>query len=155
MVHNLRTRMLLNSVGQRGSRGNMTLIEVARTMLADSFLPNTFWAEAVSTTCYVLNRVLVTKPHNKTPYELLTGKIPAKASSTNLVNTVSIPISTASPHEGLSFFDPTNPEQDDSEIPPLEDIYQNSTDGIFTNSSYDDEGAVADFTNLENVVKML
>ncbi|GJR66024.1 putative ribonuclease H-like domain-containing protein [Tanacetum coccineum] len=352
-------------------RKNRTLIEAARTMLADSFLPNTFWAEAVSTACYVLNRVLVTKPHNKTPYELLTGKIPiisyirpfgchvtilntidhlgkfagksdegflvgyslqskafrvynletkrveenlhitflenkpnvvgrgptwlfdldyltdsmnyhpvrsenqanihagqqeanhhagtediidagdsekedesaqdcfvlpiwpsysstitpdlktdekregpreeeqvfldelerlkrqekeaneeaealrkefaqetenlviqagaakasstnifstvstpAKASSTNLVNTVSIPVSTASPHEGLSLSDPTNPEEDDSEIPPLEDIYQNSTDGIFTNSSYDDEGAVADFTNLETVVNV-
>ncbi|GJW93287.1 putative ribonuclease H-like domain-containing protein [Tanacetum coccineum] len=352
-------------------RKNRTLIEAARTMLADSFLPNTFWAEAVSTACYVLNRVLVTKPHNKTPYELLTGKIPiisyirpfgchvtilntidhlgkfagksdegflvgyslqskafrvynletkrveenlhitflenkpnvagkgptwlfdldyltdsmnyhpvrlenqanihagqqeanhnagtediidagdsekedesaqdcfvlpiwssysstitpdlktdekkegpreeeqafldelerlkrqekeaneeaealrkefaqetknlviqegaakasstnifstvstpAKASSTNLVNTVSIPVSTASPHEGLSFSDPTNPEQDDSEIPPLEDIYQNSSDGIFTTSSYDDEGAVADFTNLETVVNV-
>ncbi|GJR04935.1 putative ribonuclease H-like domain-containing protein [Tanacetum coccineum] len=57
-------------------RKNMTLIEAARTMLVDSFLPNTFWAEAVSTACYVLNRVLVTKPYNKTPYELLTGKIP-------------------------------------------------------------------------------
>ncbi|GJW85166.1 putative ribonuclease H-like domain-containing protein [Tanacetum coccineum] len=57
-------------------RKNRTLIEAARTMLADSFLPNTFWAEAVSTTCYVLNRVLVTKPQNKTPYELITGKIP-------------------------------------------------------------------------------
>ncbi|GJS53338.1 putative ribonuclease H-like domain-containing protein [Tanacetum coccineum] len=57
-------------------RKNRTLIEAARTMLADSFLPNTFWAEAVSTACYVLNRVLVTKPHNKTPYELITGKIP-------------------------------------------------------------------------------
>ncbi|GJX89465.1 putative ribonuclease H-like domain-containing protein [Tanacetum coccineum] len=345
-------------------RKNRTLIEAARTMLADSFLPNTFWAEAVSTACYVLNRVLVTKPHNKTPYELLTGKIPiisyirpfgchvtilntidhlgkfagksdegflvgyslqskafrvynletkrveenlhitflenkpnvagkgptwlfdldyltdsmnyhpvssenqanlhagqqeanqnagteeiidagdsdkedesaqdcfvlpiwpsysspitpalttddkregpreeeqvfmdelerlkkqekeayeeaealrkkfetlvikegaakpsstnifstvstpAKASSTNLVNTVSLPVSTASPYEGLSLSDPTNPEEDDSEIPPLEDIYQNSTDGIFTTSSYDDEGAVADFTNLETV----
>ncbi|GJV93147.1 putative ribonuclease H-like domain-containing protein [Tanacetum coccineum] len=352
-------------------RKNRTLIEAARTMLADSFLPNTFWAEAVSTACYVLNRVLVTKPHNKTPYELLTGKIPiisyirpfgchvtilntidhlgkfagksdegflvgyslqskafrvynletkrveenlhitflenkpnvagkgptwlfdldyltdsmnyqpvrsenqankhagpqeanhnagtkdiidagdsekedesaqdcfvlpiwssyssiitpdlktdakregpreeeqvfldelerlkrqekdankaaealrkefaqetenliiqegaakasstnifstvstpAKASSTNLVNTVSTPVSTASPHDGLSLSDPTNPEQDDSEIPPLEDIYQNSTDGIFTHSSYDDEGAVADFTNLETVVNV-
>ncbi|GJT10865.1 ribonuclease H-like domain-containing protein [Tanacetum coccineum] len=40
--------------------------------IGDSFLHNTFWAEAVSTACYVLNRVLVTKPHNKTPYELLT-----------------------------------------------------------------------------------
>ncbi|GJY31356.1 putative ribonuclease H-like domain-containing protein [Tanacetum coccineum] len=57
-------------------RKNRTLIEAARTMLADLFLPNTFWAEAVSTACYVLNRVLVTKPQNKTPYELVTGKIP-------------------------------------------------------------------------------
>ncbi|GJS94266.1 putative ribonuclease H-like domain-containing protein [Tanacetum coccineum] len=54
-------------------RKNMTLIEAARTMLVDSFLPNTFWAEAVSIACYVLNRVLVTKPHNKIPYELVTG----------------------------------------------------------------------------------
>ncbi|GJV61262.1 putative ribonuclease H-like domain-containing protein [Tanacetum coccineum] len=57
-------------------RKNRTLIEAARTMLADLFLPNTFWAEAVSTACYVLNRVLVTKPQNKTPYALITGKIP-------------------------------------------------------------------------------
>ncbi|GJU45179.1 putative ribonuclease H-like domain-containing protein [Tanacetum coccineum] len=325
-------------------RKNRTLIEAARTMLADSFLPNTFWAEAVSTACYVLNRVLVTKPHNKTPYELVTGKIPiisyirpfgchvtilntidhlgkfdgksdegflvgyslqskafrvynletkrveenlhitflenkpnvagkgptwlfdldyltdsmnyqpvrsenqankhaspqeanhnavktstakdagetpnkhpdlkideklvakedqvfldelerlkrqekdandavealrkefaketenllhqagaAKASSTNTVNTISstntintvtTPVSTASPYDGLSFSDPTNPDQDDSEIPALEDIYKNPTDGIFTNSSCDDEGAVADFTNLEIVVNV-
>ncbi|GJZ70126.1 hypothetical protein Tco_0633676, partial [Tanacetum coccineum] len=79
---------------------------------------------------------------------------PAKASSTNLVNTVSIPISTASPNEGLSLSDPSNSEQDDSEIPLLEDIYQNSSDGIFTTSSYDDEGAVADFTNLESIVNV-
>ncbi|GKC20271.1 retrovirus-related pol polyprotein from transposon TNT 1-94 [Tanacetum coccineum] len=51
-------------------RKNRTLIEAARTMLADSLLPIVFWAEAVNTACYVLNRVLVTKPHNKTPYEL-------------------------------------------------------------------------------------
>nr|GEZ81868.1 hypothetical protein [Tanacetum cinerariifolium] len=30
----------------------------------------------VRTACYVLNRVLVTSPHNKTPYVLLTGNIP-------------------------------------------------------------------------------
>ncbi|GJZ55246.1 ribonuclease H-like domain-containing protein [Tanacetum coccineum] len=40
-------------------RRNKTLIEAARTMLADSKLPTTFWAEAVSTACYVQNRVLV------------------------------------------------------------------------------------------------
>ncbi|GKB05090.1 putative ribonuclease H-like domain-containing protein [Tanacetum coccineum] len=285
-------------------RKNRTLIEAARTMLADSFLPNTFWAEAVSTACYVLNRVLVTKPHNKTPYELVTGKIPiisyirpfgchvtilntidhlgkfdgksdegflvgyslqskafrvynletkrveenlhitflenkpnvagkgptwlfdldyltdslnyqpgilkkkmnllkttlycqygllipqlsrgplqsvqdandavkalrkefaqetedlllqagaAKTSSTNIVNTASTLVSTASPDGGLSFTDLTNPDQNDSEIPTLEEIYENPTNGIFTNSSYDDEGAVADFTNLEPFVNV-
>ncbi|GJV25822.1 putative ribonuclease H-like domain-containing protein [Tanacetum coccineum] len=351
-------------------RKNRTLIEAARTMLADSFLPNTFWAEAVSTACYVLNRVLVTKPHNKTPYELLTGKTPiisyirpfgchvtilntidhlgkfagksdegflvgyslqskafrvynlitkrveenlhikflenkpnvagkgpnwlfdldyltdsmnysvssenqanihaarqetnqnegskdkidsgnsqiedesaqdcfevpywhsysstntsssksdekrrspreeeqvflddlarlqrqekeaneeaealirnheqdtekavtqaeaektsstnvistvsttAKASGTNFVNTVSIPVGTASANEGLSLSNTTNSQEDDYEIPPLEDIHEDATDGIFTHASYDDEGAVADFTNLETIVNV-
>ncbi|GJS86557.1 putative ribonuclease H-like domain-containing protein [Tanacetum coccineum] len=322
---------------------NRTLIEAARTMIANSFLPNTFWVEAVSTACYVLNRVLVTKPHNKTPYELVTGKLPiisyirpfgchvtilntidhlgkfegksdegflvgyslqskafrvynletkrveenlhitflenkpnvagkgptwlfdldyltdsmnyqpvrsenqankhagpqeanhnagtkdnidagdsekedesaqgyfilpiwssysstvkrstlkdageapnkhpdlktdekpvdkedqefaqetedlllqagaTKTSSTNIVNTASTPVSTASPYGGLSFTDLTNSDQDDLEIPALEEIYDNPTDGIFTNSSYDDEGAVDDFTNLEPVVNV-
>ncbi|GJU54312.1 putative ribonuclease H-like domain-containing protein [Tanacetum coccineum] len=55
-------------------RKNRTLIEAARTMLADSKLLTTFWAEAVNTACYVLNRVLVIKPHNKTPCELFLGR---------------------------------------------------------------------------------
>ncbi|GKF25218.1 retrovirus-related pol polyprotein from transposon TNT 1-94, partial [Tanacetum coccineum] len=46
-------------------------------MLADSKLPITFWAKAVSTACYIQNRVLVVKPHNKTPYELFRGFKPA------------------------------------------------------------------------------
>ncbi|GJT84550.1 retrovirus-related pol polyprotein from transposon TNT 1-94 [Tanacetum coccineum] len=57
-------------------RKNRTLIEAARTMLADSLLPIQFWAEAVNTACYVLNRVLVTKPQLKTPYEILMGRSP-------------------------------------------------------------------------------
>ncbi|GJT86416.1 putative ribonuclease H-like domain-containing protein [Tanacetum coccineum] len=57
-------------------RKNRTFIEAARTMLADSLLPITFWDEAVNTACYVQNRELVTKPHNKTPYELLIGRTP-------------------------------------------------------------------------------
>ncbi|GJR39160.1 putative ribonuclease H-like domain-containing protein [Tanacetum coccineum] len=316
---------------------NITLIEAARTMLADSFLPNTFWAEAVSTACYVLNRVLVTKSQNKTSYELITGKIPiisyirpfgchvtilntidhlgkfegrfdegflvgyslnsnafrvysletkrveenlhiaflekkpnvagkgpnwlfdldyltdsmnyqpmrsenqanktagpkkanhstgtqdnidvgnpkmeaesaqdyfvlliwssytstvkstkaknefekpnkntglktneepkfaqdtkdlllqagaARAMSTNTVNIASTPVSTATPSGGLSYPDLTYTDQDDSQIPALEDIYDNPSDGIFTNTSYDDEGAVTDFTNLETIVNV-
>ncbi|GKC45824.1 putative ribonuclease H-like domain-containing protein [Tanacetum coccineum] len=58
-------------------RRNKTLIEAARTMLADSKLPTTFWAKAISTACYVQNRVLIVKPHNKTPYELFRGFKPA------------------------------------------------------------------------------
>ncbi|GJW09868.1 putative ribonuclease H-like domain-containing protein [Tanacetum coccineum] len=57
-------------------RKNRILIEAARTMLANSMLPITFWAEVVNTACYVHNRVLVIKPHNKTPYELFNGRPP-------------------------------------------------------------------------------
>ncbi|GJX58180.1 reverse transcriptase domain-containing protein [Tanacetum coccineum] len=254
-----------NGVAERKKR---TLIEAAKTMLSDSLLPNTFWAEAVSIACYVLNRVLVTKPQNKTPYELVTGKGPTWLFDLNyLTDSINYqpvrsenqankhagpqeanqnagtkdiidagdskkevesaqdyfvlpiwssysstvkrsiakdageapnkhldlktnekpvdkedqvfldelerhkrqehdandaaevlrkdtPVITASPYGGLSFTDLTNPDQDDSEIPALEEIYDNPTDGIFTNSSYDDEGAVADFTNLEPVVNV-
>nr|GEU37885.1 hypothetical protein [Tanacetum cinerariifolium] len=58
-------------------RKNRTLIEATRTMLADSLLPIPFWAEAVNTACYVQNKILVTKPQNKTHYELLHGRTPS------------------------------------------------------------------------------
>nr|GEW22618.1 putative ribonuclease H-like domain-containing protein [Tanacetum cinerariifolium] len=45
-------------------------------MLVDSKLPTTFWAVVANTACYVQNRVLVVKPHFKTPYELFRDKIP-------------------------------------------------------------------------------
>ncbi|GKA21063.1 hypothetical protein Tco_0701052 [Tanacetum coccineum] len=60
----------LKNINGVAERRNRTLIKAARTMLADAKLPVTFWAEAINTTCYVQNRVLVIKPHNKTPYEL-------------------------------------------------------------------------------------
>ncbi|GKA31900.1 copia protein [Tanacetum coccineum] len=224
----------------------------------NSFLPNTFWAEAVSTACYVLNRVLVTKSQNKTPYELITGKFEGKSDegfligyslnskafrpvrlenqanktvdleeanhsagtqdnidvgnsemeaksaqdyfvlpiwssytstvksseaknedekpnrNTGLktndepvdqedqafleelkrlkrqekeandaaeVNIASTPVSTDSPSNvfGTCGSDLNNIDQDDSQIPALEDIYDNPSDGIFTNASYDDK----------------
>nr|GFA28878.1 ribonuclease H-like domain-containing protein [Tanacetum cinerariifolium] len=55
-------------------RRNRPLIEAARTMLADSKLLTTFWAEAVNTACYVQNRILVVKPHFTTLYELFRGR---------------------------------------------------------------------------------
>nr|GEW32981.1 ribonuclease H-like domain-containing protein [Tanacetum cinerariifolium] len=58
-------------------RRNRTLTEASRTMLVDSNLPTIFWVEAVNIACYVQNRVLVVKPHFKTPYELFRGRTPA------------------------------------------------------------------------------
>nr|GEX19077.1 hypothetical protein [Tanacetum cinerariifolium] len=55
---------------------NKILIEAARTKLADTKLPTTFWAETINTTCYVQNSVLVVKPHNNTPCELFHSRTP-------------------------------------------------------------------------------
>ena len=57
-------------------RKNRNLQEMARTMLNEHSLPKYFWAEAVSTACYILNRVLVRPLLTKTPYELWNNKKP-------------------------------------------------------------------------------
>jgi len=57
-------------------RKNRSLEELARTILNESSLPKCFWADAVSTTCYVMNRVLIRPILKKTPYELLNGRKP-------------------------------------------------------------------------------
>nr|GEX25385.1 hypothetical protein [Tanacetum cinerariifolium] len=57
-------------------RRNRTLIEAARTMLADAKIRVTFWTKVVNTACYVQNRVLVNKSQNKTSYELFNGRTP-------------------------------------------------------------------------------
>jgi len=54
----------------------MSLKELARTLLNETDLPKYFWADAVSTTCYVLNRVLNRPTLKKTPYELFKGRKP-------------------------------------------------------------------------------
>ena len=50
--------------------------ELARTLLNDYKLPKYFWADAVNTPCYVLNRVLIRHILKKTPYELYKGRKP-------------------------------------------------------------------------------
>ncbi|GJV51859.1 putative ribonuclease H-like domain-containing protein [Tanacetum coccineum] len=57
-------------------RRNRTLVEVARTMLIFSRLPEFLWAEAVATACFTQNRSIIHTRHNKTPYELLRGRKP-------------------------------------------------------------------------------
>nr|GEV14491.1 retrovirus-related Pol polyprotein from transposon TNT 1-94 [Tanacetum cinerariifolium] len=66
----------LFSVSQICDKKNSVLFTDTECLVlsSDFKLPDESHAEAVHTDCYVQNRVLVTKPHNKTPYELLHGR---------------------------------------------------------------------------------
>ncbi|GKA22722.1 retrovirus-related pol polyprotein from transposon TNT 1-94 [Tanacetum coccineum] len=55
-------------------RMNRTLLERARAMLATASLGKSFWAEAVNTACYVINRSPSTAVKLKTPMEMWTEK---------------------------------------------------------------------------------
>ena len=57
-------------------RKNRSLEEIARTLLNDTSLPKYFWAEAVNTACYIMNRALIRPILKKTPYELFNGRKP-------------------------------------------------------------------------------
>ncbi|KAJ9567766.1 LOW QUALITY PROTEIN: hypothetical protein OSB04_003732 [Centaurea solstitialis] len=57
-------------------RRNRTLVEAARSMLAQSQLPQYLWAEAVNTACYTQNRSINHRRFGKTPYHVLFGRIP-------------------------------------------------------------------------------
>ncbi|GJZ98984.1 retrovirus-related pol polyprotein from transposon TNT 1-94 [Tanacetum coccineum] len=54
-------------------RKNKTLKEMSRTMLNEQSLPQKFWCNAVDTSTYILNRILIRAILGKTPYELLRG----------------------------------------------------------------------------------
>jgi hypothetical protein len=55
-------------------RKNRTLLDMARTMLDEYKTPDQFWAEAINTACYSINRLYLHRILKKTSYELLTGK---------------------------------------------------------------------------------
>ena len=57
-------------------RMNRTLVETVRSMLADSRLPQRFWAEALSTAAYMINRSPTKALDDKTPFEAWYGKKP-------------------------------------------------------------------------------
>ncbi|GJZ06601.1 retrovirus-related pol polyprotein from transposon TNT 1-94 [Tanacetum coccineum] len=54
----------------------MTLQEMSRTMLNEQSLPQKFWCNAVDTSTYILNRILIRAILGKTPYKLLRGRKP-------------------------------------------------------------------------------
>jgi hypothetical protein len=55
---------------------NRTLIDMARTMLAEFKSPYNFWAKAINTACHASNRLYLRKGLNKTTYEVLIEKKP-------------------------------------------------------------------------------
>jgi transposase InsO family protein len=57
-------------------RNNITLLDMARTMLDEHKTPDRFWAEAINTAYYSINRLYLHRILKKTSYELLTGKKP-------------------------------------------------------------------------------
>jgi transposase InsO family protein len=57
-------------------RKNRTLLDKAMTMLDEYKTLDQFWAEAINTACYAINRLYLHRILKKTSYELLTGKNP-------------------------------------------------------------------------------
>jgi transposase InsO family protein len=57
-------------------RKNRTLLDMARTMLDEYKTSDRFWAEAIKTACYSINRLYLHRILKKTSYELLTCKSP-------------------------------------------------------------------------------
>ncbi|KAG6511143.1 hypothetical protein ZIOFF_029198 [Zingiber officinale] len=57
-------------------RKNRTIVEMARNMLKYKGIPNLYWAEAVHTAAYIMNRSPTKAVHNMTPYEAWHKKKP-------------------------------------------------------------------------------
>jgi len=57
-------------------RKNRSIQEMARTLLIESRVSSRFWAEAVSTTCHIINRAFLKLILKKTPYEVYKKKKP-------------------------------------------------------------------------------
>ena len=60
----------------KAERMNRTLVECARTMMAEAQLPKSYWAEAILTATYVKNRTPSKTTDGKTPFERWYGKKP-------------------------------------------------------------------------------
>jgi hypothetical protein len=53
---------------------NRTLVEMVRTMLDEHETPRRFWADAISTACYVSNQIFLRSILLLTPFDLRFGR---------------------------------------------------------------------------------
>jgi hypothetical protein len=58
-------------------RENRTLVEMARIMLDEHRTPRRFWADAISTMCYISNRIFLRSILHLAPFELCFGRKPS------------------------------------------------------------------------------
>nr|GEU39754.1 retrovirus-related Pol polyprotein from transposon TNT 1-94 [Tanacetum cinerariifolium] len=58
-------------------RKNHTLQEISRTMLNEQSIPQKFWCNAIDTSTYILNRILIRPILEKTPYEIYRDRKPS------------------------------------------------------------------------------
>ena len=56
---------------------NKTIMNTARCLLAEANVERKFWLECIMTAAYLLNRSLINKSRNKTPYKIFFGKKPS------------------------------------------------------------------------------
>nr|GEV58817.1 putative ribonuclease H-like domain-containing protein [Tanacetum cinerariifolium] len=84
--------------------GKITSKDTIRTGKLD--FKNAYFAEAVNTACYVQNRVLVVKPHNKTPYEHFHGRTPALS----FIRPFRCPVTILNTKDLLGKFDGSGPD---------------------------------------------
>nr|GEW69309.1 putative ribonuclease H-like domain-containing protein [Tanacetum cinerariifolium] len=143
-------------------RRNRTLIEAARTMLADAKLPVTFWAEAVNATCYVQNRVLV---NNGNSNPTATSKNPSADQMETLTVESAIP-TISSPVPTACSDDSSEPSSDtrhiskgvtsQDETPSLDNIstLSNRFEDILrvTTNTVDTNGVEANLSNMESII---
>jgi len=54
----------------------MHIAEVARALMADKNMPHHYWAEAIATVVYIMNRTPITTMHGMIPKEEYSGKKP-------------------------------------------------------------------------------
>jgi hypothetical protein len=55
-------------------RKNLTLVEMARTMLDEHRTPRRFWADVINTACYISNRIFLCSILHLTAFELCFGR---------------------------------------------------------------------------------
>jgi transposase InsO family protein len=76
-MHGIKMQFFVSRTRQQNGvveRKNMTIQEMARTMLMDSKLIEIFWTQEMHTTVHIQNRVMLRNNTDKTPYDLWKGR---------------------------------------------------------------------------------